>query len=90
MGNNLDKVTSDGITIVMDKPYFKSGSEMTGKIYIQLSQQFPATSLILKLVGSESSSFYQHILTAPHMDVHHKLIKNSMIEYMGKLFHWSC
>ena len=90
MENNLDKEMSDGITIVMDKPYFKSGSEMTGKIYIQLSQQFPATSLILKLVGSGSSYFYQYNYYAHHIDPHHKLIKDSMLEYMGKLFQWSC
>jgi len=90
MGNHLSNFEHGSIVIVLDQPYFKSGTEMTGNIYIQLSQPYPATSLTLTLAGKEKSYFYQDKNNHPHQDSHHTFIKNSMIEYMGKLFQKIC
>jgi len=61
MGNNissdLPSFEHGSIGIVLDQPYFKSGTEMTGNIYIQLSQPYPATSLTLTLAGKGISGF---------------------------------
>lgn len=45
------------IYLQTDKPYYTSGENVTGRIFINLHNNFNASSLYLKIKGSENCKF---------------------------------
>lgn len=53
MGASYPKFEHGVIVLVADKDYYYSGQEVTGKIHLQMSQPYPASSLELVVKGLE-------------------------------------
>lgn len=59
MGQSESKSEYGGMFIQTDLPYCVSGTNITGKIYIQIYKQFPVERLILKIKGKEKCKWIE-------------------------------
>ena len=59
MGAENSHNKNGGMFIQTDHPYCISGSTVTGNIYVQINQQYPAHKLKLKIKGKEKCKWYE-------------------------------
>ena len=60
MGNSSSKETRGGMVVQTDHSYYFSGSHLTGKIYVDIYQSFPARKLSLEVKGKEKCEWVEH------------------------------
>lgn len=66
MGNSSNKETFDhgSILVSLDKPFYYSGEEVTGTVYIQLTKEFMADSLNIEFKGVEKWKWEEKVETS--------------------------
>ena len=71
MGNQIDKrakFNGGYIYLRTDKPYYQSGDQVEGKIYLRTSIVLKAKNIQIRINGKEQASFYLMDLSDPYFD----------------------
>ena len=71
MGNQIDKrakFNGGYIYLRTDKPYYQSGDQVEGKIYLRTSIVLKAKNIQIRINGKEQESFYLMDLSDPYFD----------------------
>ena len=59
MGGTESNNRYGGMVVQTDAPFYISGTQVTGKINVQIDQEFPAERLKLKVQGTEYCRWYE-------------------------------
>lgn len=70
MGGNESSSKYGGMVIQTDQQYYISGSQITGRIYVQIHEPYPARKLKLQIKGKEKCRWYQERRETVHYGGH--------------------
>ena len=87
MGSSFSnsKFSHGELALKLDHPYCFSGKFLTGRIFLELSQPYPAESIYIKLKGKEDTYWRHGKHDDPKQDSDGTYVHQQVKDYLGKL-----